>query len=158
MLNYLFGEHDRVVAFVAGRLPDCELGFGNCVTMGVLRGRELIAGLIYHNWRPAAGSIEISGAASDPRWLTRQSLALMHYYPFTDIHAQQVVMQLDAENERLQRQLASIGYKFILFPRMYGRERDGVIARLTYEAWAANRIMRRVSRGLPDMPPQQEAA
>lgn len=124
--------------------------------MGVHDGKQLIAGLVYHNWNKDAEMIEISGAAIDPRWLTRQTLALMHYYPFVDCRVQQVVMRLPLDNERLQRQLAVVGYEFTRFPRMYGRTRDGVIARLTDAAWSSNPIFRRANRGLPV--PHEEAA
>lgn len=159
-MRYIFDAPDLVAPFVAARINHGEpevFDQGRIVTMGVHDGKQLIAGLVYHNWNKTAGIIEISGAAIDPRWLTRQTLALMHYYPFVDCRCQQVIMRVRADNERLLRQLAVVGYAFIRFPRLYGRTRDGVIALLTDDAWGENPIFRRANRGLP-LPQYEEAA
>ena len=63
MLDYIYG-HDAIIAdFVAQLIPHCRRGFGpKAVGIGVVDGNVLIAGIVYHNWDPEAGIIEISGA------------------------------------------------------------------------------------------------
>ena len=132
---------NEVAAFVAWRIPHCRRGFGENQSMGVLddEGR-LVAGVVYHNHDPEAGLIEMSGASLTPRWLTRRVLVEMYWYPFIHCGCHTAVMRVPADDERLLYILARYGYKFIDFPMLFGRERDGKICRLTVEAWAANKF------------------
>lgn len=141
MLRYLFGEDELVSGFAAALIPHCRRGFGNKLrTMGVIDDDQLIAGLVYHNYDPEAGVIEISGAATSPRWLSRRTLLLMHSYPFFECEAQMIVQRTPADNIRLLSILARYGYMLIKVPRLFGRDRDGVICLLTYEDWISNRF------------------
>jgi RimJ/RimL family protein N-acetyltransferase len=144
-MRYLIGHNDVVARFVAAHIPHCERGFGTKImTLGVVDGGRLIGGLVYHNYDPEAATIEISGAAIDPRWLTRTTLRLMHVYPFVDARCQMVVMRVSADNARLLRQLKALGYKRVTVERLFGRDRDGVVATLTDDVWKTRRIHQRV--------------
>ena len=159
MLGYVYG-HDQVVAqFVAQLIPHCRRGFGpNIVAIGVVEGDALIAGIIFHNWDPEAGIIEISGAALPGKhWLSRETLRRMFQYPFHTCGCQMVVQRTPADDERLLGVLAKYNYTFIPFPRLFGRERDGVICHLTREAWEENKFNRRWKHHL-EPPPLHEAA
>jgi RimJ/RimL family protein N-acetyltransferase len=161
MLRYVYG-HDKIVAdFVAQMIPHVRArGFGRCKTIGVIEeDGKLIAGLVYHDWDPEAERISMSGAAlPGKQWLTRETIRRMSSYPFHQCRCQMVVMTVPADDERLQRQLAVYGFRFILFPRMFGRERDGVVCRLTDDVWAANKFNRRLRHHVEDAPADQEAA
>lgn len=154
-LDYLYG-HPAVGEFVAAHIPHARgRGFGPgaaMMTLGVLRGDELIGGLIYHNWDPVAGTIEISGAATDPKWLTRETIRRMHAYPFEACGCQMVYMRVPTDNDRLLRQLAIVGYRFTVLQRIFGRARNGIVAQLMVEDWQEGRLLARC-RG----PLQQEA-
>src|SRR5215831_17384921 len=95
MLRHLWNENELVGEFVAALIPHCRRGFGaNIRTLGVLDDDQLIAGVVYHNWDVDAGIMEISGAATHPRWLSRRTLMLMHCYPFgVDCKCQMVVQR-----------------------------------------------------------------
>jgi hypothetical protein len=69
-----------------------------------------------------------------------------------------VVQRTPADNEMLLDILARYNYAFIKMPRMFGRERDGVICYLTYEAWKANKFNARLKHHLDAEPPVEEAA
>lgn len=146
MLDYVYGHDEAVARFVAQLIPHCQRGFGpNIKAIGVIDGDHLIAGIIYHNWDPEAGIIEISGAALPGKaWLSRETLRRMFQYPFLECGCQMVCQRTPADNEVLLGVLARYGYTFIKFPRLFGRDRDGVICHLTYEAWAANKFNRRL--------------
>lgn len=152
MLHYVYG-HDQIVAdFVAKLIPHAHRGFGNATAIGILdeEGR-LIAGLVYHNWDPDAGTIEISGAALPrQKWLTRETIARMYQYPFLQIGVQMIVQRTPADDKRLLRQLSVYGYEFVKHRRMFGRNRDGIICSLTYEDWATNKFNQRLKHHLTD--------
>lgn len=158
MLSYLYGQDEPVIKMVAALLPWCQFNIGTDKTIGVLdEDGRLIAGLVYHNYDPDAGIIELSAAATSRRWLTRGSIARMYQYPFHQVGVQMLVQRTPAENEYLLGMLAAYDYHFINIPRMYGRDRDGVLCCLTYEAWCDNRFNRRFKHHLLE-PPMEQAA
>lgn len=143
-LTYLYGQDKVVAQFVAGLIPHCAgYGFGAVKTIGVVDGDRLIAGVVYGNWHPEAGVIEIAAAAVSPRWLTRRTIEIMYGYVFDQLGCQMVVQRTPADNERLLRQLAAGGYDFVLVPRLLGRDRDCVVCTLTREAYEASKFIRR---------------
>jgi hypothetical protein len=160
MLRYVYGQDRLVADAVAQLIPHVGPGgFGDAAkTIGVIdeEGR-LIAGLVYHNYDPQAGTIEISGAATNSRWLSRETIKRMYQYPFHTCGCQMIAQRTPADSERLLGQLAEYGYTFIKFPRLFGRHRDGVICTLTYEDWCDNRFNKKFKHHLRDAP-QEEAA
>ena len=161
MLGYVHGHDQEIAQFVASLIPHCHRGFGpNVKATGVIdeEGR-LIAGIVYHNWQPDFGWIEISGAAlPGKQWLSRETLKQMYRYPFHVCGCQMVVQLTPADNESLLYMLHRFGYELIKLPRMYGRDRDGVACHLTREAWEANKFCQRFKHHLPDALPIHEAA
>lgn len=152
MLQFVYG-HDQIIAqFVASLIPHCRAGFGpNVMAIGVVEGQDLIAGIVYHNFDPGAGIIEMSGAALPGRsWLTRETLKRMYRYPFHVCGCQMTVMRVPADDVRLLRILAAYNYMLIRTPRMFGRDRDGVLCLLTVEDWEANKFNRRLKHHLID--------
>jgi RimJ/RimL family protein N-acetyltransferase len=146
MLDYVYGQDDIVAGFVAQMIPTCsERGFGRCKTVGVIdQDGKLIAGIVYHNYDPDAGIIEISGAALPGKvWLTRETIKRMYQYPFLQLRCQMVVQRNSADDERLLFMLSRYGYAFVPVPRMWGRDKDGVLCLLTSEAWADNKFNQR---------------
>jgi len=159
MLRYVYDHHEAVGDFVAAMIPHVGArGFGSAArAIGVIdEAGRLIAGLVYHNYDPDAAIIEISGAAVSKRWLTRGTIARMYQYPFVTCGCQMVYQRTPADNEYLLGMLASYDYSFVRIPRMFGRERDGVICTLTIEDWQNNRFNRRLQHHLPE--PLKEAA
>jgi len=158
MLEYVYGQNEIVAPAVAQLIPHCRRGWGpNVMTIGVVEGGLMIAGIVYHNWEPEAGIIEISAAALPGHyWMTRETLKRMFQYPFHHLDCQMVVQRIPADDERQQFMMARFNYTFIPFPRLFGRHRDGVICHLTREAWETNKFNARMKHHLTE--PLQEAA
>jgi RimJ/RimL family protein N-acetyltransferase len=158
-LEYAYGFDDVVVQFVASLIPQVrERGFSRASkAIGVVSADQLIGGIVYHNWNPEAGIIEMSVAALPGcRWLSRETVRRMFEYPFQQLNCQMVINIMDAENEPLLRQCASLGFNLIRLPRLMGREKDAVFGYLTEETWRANKIHRRVE--FSETPQLSEAA
>ena len=154
-MNYLYGHDEEVARFAAQLIPSCRgRGFGNCKTIGVLDNDGLlIAGLIYHHYDPDAQVIEISAAALANRpWMTRETLRRMFQYPFHQCGCQMVIQRIAADDYRQVRQMQAFGYTLIGVPRMLGRDSDGLLALLTYEAWSANKFNRRLGHNVVEQP------
>jgi len=146
MLRYVYDHPNEVCAFVADMIPHIGgRSFGAAAAIGVIdENGRLIAGLVYNNYDPVSATIEISGASIDRRWLTRGTIARMYQYPFVQCGCQMIYQRTPADNEHLLRMLAVYDYTFLKVPRMFGRDRDGVLCTLTIEDWQANRFNRRL--------------
>jgi RimJ/RimL family protein N-acetyltransferase len=158
MLDYVYGHDEIVSHFVATLIPHCRRGFGPAAkAIGVIDEGRLIAGIVYHNYDPEAGIIEISGAAlPGTYWLSRETLRRMFQYPFHGCRCQMVVQRTPADDERLLGVLARYGYAFVTIPRLFGRDRDGVVCLLTREAWENNKFNQRLRHHVE--PALEEAA
>lgn len=119
--------------------------FGNCTTMGVIRNGDLVAVMVFHNWQPDTGVIEISGAAVNKRWLNKTVLHAMFGYAFDGTGSQLVVMRVSPEDEALGRILKSYGFKGHRIPRLRGRHLDEIVYTLTDDDWKNNRFERRMN-------------
>jgi RimJ/RimL family protein N-acetyltransferase len=145
-VHLLYGHDKTVSDFVASLIPNCERGFSNCRAIGVLDpAGMLVAGVVYHDWNPEAGVIEMSCAAITPKWLTRPILSAIFSYPFR-IGCQMIVFRVSASNKRLHRQFRSLGFRSYPIPRLYGRTEDGIIFTLTDDQWAESRFLRSEQR------------
>jgi len=126
--------------FVSLSIPGCERGFSPCTSMGVIRDGILIAGIVYHNWSPETGVIEISGAATDSRWLNRHTLHAMFEYPFDQLGCQMVVARHSEHNKRLRRMWRAVGATEFVIPRLKGRDEAMVVSTFTDDAWREGRV------------------
>jgi RimJ/RimL family protein N-acetyltransferase len=139
----LYGHDEAVAKFVSALLFGDDRGFGNSRAIGVVDSEgRLIGGVVYHNWQREAGTIEMSGAATTPRWLNRLVLNTIFAYPFV-IGCQMALMRVSARNTRLHRQLDKLALRRHPIPRLYGRDEDGIIFTLTDDDWSAWKFRRR---------------
>ena len=154
MLEYVYGQNEIVAPAVAQLIPHCRRGWGpNIMTIGVVEGGLMIAGIVYHNWDPDAGVIDISAAALPGQyWLTRETLKRMYQYPFLQCGCQMVMNKVPADDERQLRMMAAFNYSLIRIPRGLGRYKDGVLGLLTREDWEANKICQRYRHHIVDAP------
>ena len=82
----------------------------------------------------------------------------MFRYPFFVCGCQMVVQRTPADDQKLLYVLSKFGYDFVTLPRLFGRDRDGVVCYLTREAWEANKFCQRFKHHLPDAIPLDEVA
>lgn len=133
MFDPVLGENARVGRFVADHIPGCERGFDNFTAIGF--GKPLVAGIVYHNWNPEAGVIELSAAATRHDWLSRRNLGLIFGYPFDQLGCQMCVARISEHNARTRRIWRALGAVEHVIPRLRGRDEAEVLSTLTKEAW-----------------------
>lgn len=161
MLDYVYGHDDIVAQFAASLIPHCRRGFGpNAKAIGVVdENGTLIFGAVYHNWDPEAGIIEMSGASlPGSHWLTRETLKRIYQYPFHQCGCQMLIQRVPSDYTHILGILAAYNYSFVEIPRLFGRDRDGVICMLTREAWDENKFNRRLKHHVEPAAPIEEAA
>jgi RimJ/RimL family protein N-acetyltransferase len=137
------GAKDAVVRFVGAMIPGGNRGFGECVALAVLAddGR-MVSGVLFHNWNPEHGVIEMSAASVEKRWLTRPVLWAMFNYAFNDAGCQLVVMRVSERNRMengrgIQRILKAYGFEEYRIPRLQGRDTAELIYTLADDVWRA---------------------
>jgi hypothetical protein len=123
--------------------PGRARDFGNCQGLAVMENDVLIAGMIYHNFEPDAGVVEISGAGTTKRWLTKETLRVLFQIPFKDWGCQAVVMRISDHDPTLQSILKRYGFEQYVIPRLRGRDENENVFVLTDEAWANNKFNRK---------------
>ena len=131
----LWGKTEIVASFVASLIPECSRGFGACQAMGVLdRDDKLVAGVVFNNWEPEYGVIEISGATVNRRWLTRAIVREIFSYPFDTLDCQMIVTRVHPKSH-LRRIWATVGGVEHMIPRLRGRDTPECLITVTEEAW-----------------------
>ena len=159
MLDYVYGHDQLVAEFVAQLIPECRTrGFGKCKAIGIVNEKgQLLGGLVYRNWCPEVGTIEISGAAvPGTNWLSRRTVNIMYDYPFYQVGCQMVIKTTMADNFIVLRIMAAVGFSLHTIKRLGGRDRDGVVGTLTVEQWEESPY--NVNRRRPAATAEKEAA
>ncbi|MBP2237130.1 RimJ/RimL family protein N-acetyltransferase [Sinorhizobium kostiense] len=141
------GERDpatnRAIAdFVVNHIEGCERGFAQFTTLGVMVEGQIIAGVVYHNYAPEAGVIELSAASTSKRWLTRPVLKAMFGYPFDEIGCQMTVLRVSEENRGMADIARRFGFTSHRIPRLRGRGEAEIIFTLTDDDWRAHPVNR----------------
>jgi RimJ/RimL family protein N-acetyltransferase len=126
-----------------------EVFSSGALSMGVFDDEKLIAVVVFHDWNPKAGLIEISAASVDKRWLTRPVLKSIFNYAFNVAKCQMVVMRAtaSAQGSHMNRIFTAYGFDHVLIPRLYGRNENGFVYYLTDDAWRANGFHKEMTHG-----------
>lgn len=120
-MRLLYGENAAVAHWVACHIPGLESvvastphgeAFGPSTAIGVINEQGLIVGgVVYHNWQPTYRSIELSFAATDPKWLTQDILSALLRYPFVELDCQRITGFTPKKSRRARRFLDRFGFK-----------------------------------------------
>lgn len=138
----VYGPDEPVADFVAKLIPGCERGFDRPRAFGILEDNQLIAGVVYTNWNPEAGIIEMSAAATSPRWFTGKVIRTVFSYPFDLCACQMVVLRVSEKNQRMRSIAERLGFTGYPIPRLRGRDESEIVYTLTEEQWRASRFER----------------
>jgi RimJ/RimL family protein N-acetyltransferase len=133
----LIGHTERVHDFVA-ELLNQPRGYGPCEALGFLDADgKLVAGIVYHDYQPEYGRIEITAAALDHGLGTRGRLRLVFSYPFDQLGCQLVIARMNENNPIPLRIWRALGAEEYRIPRLRGRNVAEILATLTVENWRA---------------------
>lgn len=134
-MKLLIGHDDGVAAWVHRRIPGC-LPFTKYMALGIIDCRgELVGGVVFHNYYPDRGVIEMSAASATARWLSPGLIAAIMDYPFRQMGCQMVIAHTAPENAAARRLLCGLGGIEITIPRYRGRGRDDVLICITDDAF-----------------------
>lgn len=107
--NVLFGADARVTAWVAERVPGMQISMG-ARGLGVMRGEEIIAGVVYERWNgvhvEASIAADLSGA-----WATRSTLFSLFYYPFVTLGCEAISVVVPSTNPESLNLATKLGFE-----------------------------------------------
>ena len=107
-------------------------------TLGIFEGGEIRAVIVFNNYHAKEGTVEVHGAATTPRWLTRPVLYAMYSFAFDRLECQTVVQRNDPDNTSLMRMMLAYGFDMFRIPRLRGRDKDELVFVLHDDVWRAN--------------------
>lgn len=116
--------------------------FERFCSVTVMRGDDVSAVIILHNWHPEAGVIEIS-AAGDGYWQTRRVINEVMAICFETMGCQMVVMRNAEHAVNTVSNSERLGFKGVFLPRMRGRDEGEWLFTLTDDDWKTSRLYKR---------------
>lgn len=138
----VYDHSEAVQAFVSRGLWGDLRGFGPAFGLGFADESGLTAGVVYHNYQPDAGVIEISAYSDRRDWLKRDFLRAIFSYPFEQLNCRLVVARISERNARTLRIWRAFGADLHSIPELRGPNEAEVIAVLSREAWASGKFSR----------------
>jgi RimJ/RimL family protein N-acetyltransferase len=101
------GQH--VVDWVAARTESVG-GFPAATGIGLERGGNLIAGVVYNDWNGVNICMHVA-AVPGRKWLNREYLWFCFYYPFLQVGAKRITGLVGEGNEDARRFDEHLGFK-----------------------------------------------
>lgn len=147
MTTQILNQPDVVSKFVASLIHGCERGFSNATAIGFARDERLVSGVVYHNWQPEAGVIELSAASVTRDWLDKSTLNAIFSYPFDQLKCQMCVARISEHNTRTRRIWRALGATEYKIPRLRGPSEAEIISTLTRETWKSGRFSKEDANG-----------
>lgn len=129
--------HGQSVMFVANALGGGT--FYPCSSMGVSRDGVLLGAVIFHDWQPERGTVEMS-VHGTKGWISRRVVNAAMGYIFDGLKCQMVVGQAASANTDALALDRRIFANEVVIPRLMGRETDGHVFSLTHEQWLEHRL------------------
>jgi RimJ/RimL family protein N-acetyltransferase len=111
--HLVFHADELVAEFVkarAGRLPP-NAGWRLYRAIGIARATRLVGGVVFHDYHPEAGDIEISAAFDSASWCTRGSLRGILFYPLHTLGLQRCTARTAESNTAAQSFLKRLGFR-----------------------------------------------
>lgn len=104
--------------------------------LGFVRENEgLVAGIVYHNWSPSGGTIEISAYSACRDWLTKASLREIYEYPFMSAGVRLILSRISEHNSRARRIWQALGASEYLIPDLRADGEGEMVYTLSQQQW-----------------------
>ena len=106
----IYGQDEKVAAWVARQLPDARAGFGECRAIAIVAGDKPLAGVVYHRYNKDYGTIAMSIASVSPMWAKPETICDILAIPFYQYKVFKVWATTAADNARAIRFLSKTGW------------------------------------------------
>lgn len=108
----LIGQDKLVKDFVASKIKNFhdDVPEGLYSAFGIVQNDKLIAGAVFHDYRPPV-SIQESFASISPTWATKITLRTLFWFPFEHCKVRRLNSLIAAENTRSRDLTERLGFK-----------------------------------------------
>jgi hypothetical protein len=115
MANIVFGRDKECAGWAAAQIPHIGTPdkFGPCVAVAVTPSEENLrpmAVIVFHDFIPDYSTCQISAAAKDPRWASRQTVRALLAVPFIQYGCNKVYTAIPHTADRVIRFNQAIGF------------------------------------------------
>ena len=100
-------ENEFLRAWLEQRIPGVNIG-DDSVCIGVWRDGKLAAVAGFYDYKTV--DIELSFAADDPRWATKQTITYILAFPFVQLETQRCTAMVLKSNKRCRKLLLGVGF------------------------------------------------
>jgi RimJ/RimL family protein N-acetyltransferase len=132
--------NEALCQFVGQRIGVPSSSFSPCGSIGIEHQGNIIASVIFHNWIPDYGVIELSAAADDPRWLSKTVIRTIMNICFEQHKCQQIYTRQSSENNRAIKIYRFLGFTEIILPNMRGESKDETLMLMTKNQWSSHKL------------------
>lgn len=105
------------------------------ISMGVFKDKELIAGVLYQNYYPNSGVMELSVASTSNGWVTKRVVRDMLHLPFGIFNSRMVMAKTAEGNMPVRRVLERIGLESVYVPKLRSESEGEFIYTLSADKW-----------------------
>lgn len=114
--------------------------FDAAVTLGFVDGDKVVGGLVFHNWSPEHGVIEVTAASLSRKWFKRSILKQATAYVFEKCNCHAMVARTAPDNTPVLKIWRALGADEVTIPHLRGRGVPEVVFVLTDAAWRASKF------------------
>jgi len=112
-MRYFSNRSDEMCLWMSERLtrysPD---EFKPCSTLGFVKDKRVVAGVIFNNFRPSCRDIQLTIAADSPGWMSRDSLRTIFEYVFIQLGCIRLTVSIAKKNKRARRLAEGLGFEY----------------------------------------------
>jgi RimJ/RimL family protein N-acetyltransferase len=139
-LRLVLGHDADVAAYVAHRIPGVD-DFGPCAGLGVVDSEgRLVAGVVFHDYQPQFGNIQVSFASDRADWLTPSLVRAIMRYPFTQLKVNRITTLTPKRNRRARQFLKKFGFRLEgVIRKGFGTD-DCMVSGLMRTEWESHRF------------------
>ncbi len=102
-------QHDIPLARIAAERLNLGRSFGPCRSFGILRNQELVAVIVFSEFRHP--NIEATIWSSTPRWATPPVLRAVMQYAFHQLGCKRITATTEATNQPAREFLCRLGFR-----------------------------------------------
>lgn len=135
----VWGLNEAVLPLVQSILG-FQRPFENAVALGLVSGDKIVGGVVFHNWAPEHGVIEVTAASTSRKWFTRAILRQITRYAFEICGCHAIVARTAPDNEPVLKIWRALGAEEVSIPHLRGRGVPEVVFILTDAQWGKSRF------------------
>ena len=126
----------RIEKWVASKIPAVgDKGFGPCQAVGIIgKSGAAVCGIVYHDYQPQCGTVQVSFASSNPVWARKRVVAKLLYTPFVTWGVGKVWAAIPHTSDRTIRLAIALGFrKEATLRRQFGDAHAVIVGMLNHE-------------------------